>query len=61
MALIGGTDVPRIARPTVFARLADAASIVIVLLALPVGILIVGAPIAFLIGAAVSLVQRFLG
>jgi hypothetical protein len=50
MALIGnvGTSVVRVPRPTVLGRILDGASIVLVLLALPVGILLIGAPLAFL-------------
>ncbi|MEX2273199.1 MAG: hypothetical protein WD690_17135 [Vicinamibacterales bacterium] len=42
-------------RPSIFGHIADAASLVLVVLALPLGILIIGAPIAFLIKLAIDL------
>ena len=52
------TVVQRVPRATFIGGIADFFSLVLVVLALPVGILLIGAPIAFLIKMALALVQR---
>lgn len=49
MALIGnvGTSVTRVPRPSILGRIVDASLIVLVVIALPAGILLIGAPLAF--------------
>ena len=50
MALIGnvGPSVVRVPRPTILGRILDAAWIVAVVLVLPVAILVIGTPLAYL-------------
>ena len=57
MALIGnvGTSVTRVPRPSILGRIVDASWIILVVLALPVGILLIGAPFAFLIKLVIDL------
>jgi hypothetical protein len=55
------TEVRRVPGATFIGRIADALSLVLVLLALPVGILLIGAPIAFLIKMALDLAGRLFG
>lgn len=52
------TDVQRVPRATFLGRIADFLSLVLVVLALPVGILLIGAPLAFLIKMVLALIQR---
>ena len=53
MPLIGTavshSNIQRVPRPSILGRIGDALWIVIIVLALPLGILILGAPLAFLI------------
>jgi hypothetical protein len=51
-------NIRRIPRPTVLGRILDAGWLVVAVLALPVGILLIGAPIAFVIKSAIDLAQR---
>ena len=51
-------NIQRIPRPSVLGRILDAAWLIVAVLALPVGILLIGAPIAFVIKTAIDLAQR---
>jgi hypothetical protein len=51
-------NIRRIPRPSIVGRILDAGWLVVAVLALPLGILLIGAPIAFLIKSAIDLAQR---
>ena len=55
---MANVSVTRVPRTTALGHLADGASLVLVLLAVPVGLLLLGAPLALLIKGALALVDR---
>jgi hypothetical protein len=55
---MANVHVTRVPRTTALGHLADGASLVLVLLAVPVGLLLVGVPIALLIKGALALAER---
>ena len=55
---MANVPVTRVPPTTALGYLADGASLVLVLLAVPVGLLLVGVPIALLIKGALALAER---
>lgn len=55
---MANVHVTRVPRTTALGHVADGASLVLVLLAVPVGLLLVGVPIALLIKGALALAER---
>ena len=55
---MANVHVTRVPRTTFLGHLADGASLVLVLLAVPVGLLLIGAPLALLIKGIVALADR---
>lgn len=61
MPLVGNaashSNIQRVPRPSILGRIGDALWIVFIVLALPLGILLIGAPLAFLIKLIVDAVS----
>ena len=58
---LNATNVRRVPGLSFFGFFGDAAALLLVVLALPLGILLIGAPLAYLIKLALALANRFFG